>query len=356
MAQIDSPSDFTRRENGLRLVRRMYLPRTIGLALGAVAIGGVLQANGASRAAWAALFATTFVWPHVAQFLGRRSRDPYRTELRCLTVDSAFGGAWIAAMQFNLLPSTVLVMMLTMDKIAVGGPAFLGSCAGWMAIACGAVALALGFQANVHTSMTQIVACLPLLVLYPIVVGITTYRLARTVREQNRQLAEISRTDGLSGLLNRRYWEEVVSAEFQRCRRAGRSASLLMIDIDHFKSVNDQHGHPAGDEVIRSVAALLRDALREQDLAGRYGGEEFGVALPETGAAGAEAIAERIRKRIEGAVLERSAGIRRTASIGIAEIDAGDASHIEWIARADRALYSAKARGRNRSELFEPVK
>ena len=127
-----------------------------------------------------------------------------------------------------------------------------------------------------------------------------------------------------------------------------------MLDIDHFKSINDQYGHPAGDEVIRKVAEILRGSLRGDDVPGRYGGEEFGVLLPDTPEAGAEVIAERIRRRIERAALGRP-GLRATASIGIAEIRTRDVDYTVWISQADRALYAAKERGRNRSVRFQPT-
>jgi diguanylate cyclase len=346
-----APQFNLRREQGLRFVRRMYLPRVVGLALGGVAIAGVLIANGAHPGIWAALFVSAILWPHIALLLGTRSRNPFRTELRSLIVDSALGGAWIALMQFNLLPSVVILIMLSMDKMAVGGARFLLRCTVALLLACAAVSAVLGFEVRPYTSMVQIIGSLPLLVLYPLVVGLTTYRLARRLREQNQLLSEESRADGLSGLLNRRHWEEAVAAGFERCVRTARPASLLMLDLDHFKSINDRHGHPAGDEVIRGVAAILRESLREDDVPGRYGGEEFGVLLPDTAAAGAEVIAERVRKRIESASLSKS-GLRVTASIGIAELEPEDVEHTAAISRADRALYAAKERGRNRTVLF----
>jgi diguanylate cyclase len=341
-----------RHEQGLRFVRRMYRPRTLGLALGGIAIAGVLLVKDAHPALWLALFLSAIVWPHIALLLGERSPNPYRAELRSLMVDSALGGAWIALMQFNLLPSMVILIMLSMDKMAVGGLRFLGRCTAVLLAACLLTAAASGFEVQPYTSMIQIIGCLPLLVAYPIVVGITTYRLARRVRDQNQLLSEMSRTDGLSGLLNRRYWEEAAAAQFQRCRSTGQPAAVLMLDIDHFKGINDRHGHPAGDDVIRNVAKILRDSLREHDVPGRYGGEEFGVVLPETAAAGAEVIAERVRRRIEAAALAHP-GIRATVSVGIAEIESHDADYGAWIAHADRALYAAKERGRNRSVRFE---
>src|SRR5258706_481015 len=142
----------------------------------------------------------------------------------------------------------------------------------------------LRFAQRMHrlSSTVERLASLPLLVAYPIVIGLTTYRLARRVRSQNQTLAALSSIDGLSRLLNRSHWESVVASEFQRCRRIGHPSSVIMIDIDDFKKINDRHGHPVGDVVIRKVAELLRGSLRLHDVAGRYGGEEFGGVLPGT--------------------------------------------------------------------------
>jgi diguanylate cyclase (GGDEF)-like protein len=130
----------------------------------------------------------------------------------------------------------------------------------------------------------------------------------------------------------------------------------MMLDIDHFKAVNDVHGHQAGDAALQAVAAILQDTLRLSDCAGRYGGEEFGVVLPGINADGASAIAERIRRRIEQAVVEQRRGLQVTVSIGFAALTPDDNDHGAWIARADRALYAAKAAGRNRCMGQHPQK
>jgi diguanylate cyclase len=339
-----------RREEGLRFVRRMYLPRVVGLACGALCIGGVLWTNGASAAAWIALALSCLAWPHLAFQLARRALDPYRGELRNLTLDSALGGAWIAAMQFNLLPSVVIFSMLAMDKISVGGTSLLARCLAAQLAAAALVIAAFGLQLSPHTTMLQIVCALPLLVGYPFAVGFVNHRLTRRVRAQNVLLEELSRTDALSRLPNRGHWEEAVAVAARRCRASGKQAALMMVDIDYFKAINDRYGHLAGDDVIRAVAGILRDCLRGDDLAGRYGGEEFGVLLPDTPQPGAEATAERVRARVEEAVLESELGIRGTVSIGVAFFSMEDASHLQWIQRADRALYAAKHAGRNRVE------
>jgi diguanylate cyclase len=308
----------------------------------------VLLEQGAPIWALVLLVANGFLWPHAAYFVASRSRDPYRAETRNLLADSALGGAWIAAMHFNLLPSVMLASMLAMDKISVGGWRLFGRALAVQGAACVAVGAATGFAFDPMPTPTILYACLPLLVAYPIAVGVVTYRLSRRVREQNRQLGTISRTDGLTGLLNRTYWERSVSAELKRHRRHDSPAALMMLDIDHFKSINDRYGHLTGDEVIQNVAALLHAALREQDIPGRYGGDEFGVLLPDTDLAGAAAIAERIRSQIAAADMQSAAGVRCGVSIGIALADGPGDDVRQWIARADRALYRAKAQGRNR--------
>jgi len=345
---------MNRHDEGRRFALRMYLPRTVGLLLGAFAVGGGLYESAAPTWLWLLLLVNVLGWPHLAYAIAVRSRNPHRAELRNLMTDSALGGAWIAAMQFNPAPSVILVTMLAMDKAAVGGLRFLARCLLAQTATLIVVAAAAGIEPTLEPSgMTARLGAVPLLVIYPVLVALTAHRLARRVRAQNRLLAALSQTDGLTQLMNRAAWEEMAGAEMRRCRTSGSTATLLMLDIDHFKAINDRHGHPAGDAVLRAVARIVRDTLRDEDLPGRYGGEEFCIVLPNTGEAGAAVAAERLRTRIEGAVLERRARIRATVSIGFAELAPEDSDCATWIARADRALYAAKAAGRNRCVRFE---
>jgi diguanylate cyclase len=335
-------------EEGQRFARRMYLPRALGLALGGICIGGGLWEQNAPAWIWALMLLNVLGAPHLAYWRAMRSRDPYRAELGNLTLDSIYGGVWIAVMHFNLAPSVILFAMLAMDKAAVAGPKFLARCLAAQAAA--AIAVAVLFQIEPEFLQSGIVARLasvPLLVVYPIMVGLTAYRLARRVRQQNRELAALSSTDGLTRLPNHTAWLEAVEREFARAKRESGSMAVLMLDLDHFKSVNDRHGHPAGDEVLRGVAEAVRESLRQHDIPGRYGGEEFGVLLPGSDEAGAEVIAERIRKKIEWASF--AGELKVTASIGCAAIQASDLFAASLVARADRALYEAKAAGRNRA-------
>jgi diguanylate cyclase (GGDEF)-like protein len=158
-------------------------------------------------------------------------------------------------------------------------------------------------------------------------------------------------TDELTGLSNQRRFRGLIAKEDERARRFGHDLSLLILDIDDFKQVNDTHGHLKGDEVLRMVGRVLGEESRGVDEPARYGGEEFAVALPETGLAGAAELAERIRSRIESELLPGADGadpLRVTASIGAASMPVSAATARDLIAAADAALYEAKRAGKNR--------
>jgi diguanylate cyclase (GGDEF)-like protein len=168
------------------------------------------------------------------------------------------------------------------------------------------------------------------------------------------RLAEGALQDALTGLYNRRHLDERLGSELAAAQRHGRPLSLLMVDIDHFKDVNDAHGHLAGDETLKMVAFVLRGAVRKEDVLARYGGEEFVVIARETGLDGARALAERIRRAVEksrcswqGTELGVTVSIGVTVSVGLTEYVPGR-SEREFVEAADRALYAAKQQGRNR--------
>jgi diguanylate cyclase (GGDEF)-like protein len=160
---------------------------------------------------------------------------------------------------------------------------------------------------------------------------------------------ESARRDALTGVFNRRCFEERLSEEYYRTRRYGAPLSLVMLDIDHFKRVNDVHGHLAGDEVLRVIAARISEAVRMSDVFARYGGEEFGLILPQTEMPGALAVAEKLRELVAVApVPYKDARLDITISCGVAQAAAEHATYEELIRLADAALYRAKQAGRNR--------
>jgi diguanylate cyclase (GGDEF)-like protein len=168
------------------------------------------------------------------------------------------------------------------------------------------------------------------------------YRLASDLRQ-------LAATDALTGLLNRGSLEKELSRQVALAERNGAALALAMIDVDHFKKINDGYGHPAGDEVLRQLAALMQSLARQGDVVGRYGGEEFCIVLPGTDAHAAAVLAERLRQRYADLrVPWDGAWLNGTVSIGIADVTAVGCAVMPLIAAADRALYQAKAAGRNR--------
>ncbi len=165
----------------------------------------------------------------------------------------------------------------------------------------------------------------------------------------NDELKVASRIDGLTGLFNRRYWQERFEQAYKLAKRREKPSTALMLDIDHFKKVNDTYGHQAGDSVIQSLAHLIKRCVRETDLAGRYGGEEFAVILTDSAVDNAVTVAERLRRLAEHSQVEHEGQIIKfNISGGLAEFSPLCDSPMEWLERADQALYQAKQTGRNK--------
>ncbi|WP_070331645.1 diguanylate cyclase RoeA [Pseudomonas aeruginosa] len=174
------------------------------------------------------------------------------------------------------------------------------------------------------------------------------------LEEKNRQLEYLAGHDPLTGLFNRREFDQLVLMELARIARQPQPLSLLMVDLDHFKYINDRYGHPFGDEVIRHAANLLRGNTRSSDSVARLGGEEFLLLLPDTAEQQARSLAEKLRERLEGTPLATQDGVLcLTASFGVASLDGGgQASYEQLYSAADQALYRAKSSGRNRVEVI----
>lgn len=167
-------------------------------------------------------------------------------------------------------------------------------------------------------------------------------------------LCELSSRDALTGLANRRQFELALDREVDRVARSGEPALLLMLDIDHFKAVNDTHGHAVGDLLLQAVARTLQDSVRPMDTVARYGGEEFAIVLPNCSPAFALTVAERIREGVDARALSLASGrvLRATVSVGGAFAPPWVRSSGKlWIERADAQLYRAKGAGRNRTSL-----
>jgi diguanylate cyclase (GGDEF)-like protein len=219
-------------------------------------------------------------------------------------------------------------------------------------VRCSGAILLLGTQENRHDSHLQTE-------MFTVTTDLSVMmreaaRTNRELKEANETIERLARTDALTGLANRRTLDEAFQREIARAERLGECLSVIIGDLDHFKSINDQYGHVTGDQVLARAAAVFGSQLRPYDLAARYGGEEFVLLLPGTSTDGAIAIAERIRKEV-AEIKVPSCPRQITVSLGVASWMTGEAPE-ELVARADAALYNAKSTGRNRVEAATSVR
>nr|BFD41119.1 diguanylate cyclase [Pseudomonas sp. FFPRI_1] len=339
---------------GLSLARRLYKSRTLGLALGFLCVGAGMLALQPAPWVWGLMLFNAFAWPHLAYQWARLARVPFRAEHRNLLLDSLMGGFWVAAMHFNPLPTTTTLGMMAMHNMALGGVRFFF--AGCAAQALGiAIALWLfGVSFVTQSSPMQVYACLPMLTLYPLSLGYICYQQAVTLGRHKRELLALSRTDSLTGLLNHGAWKDQLEIEFQRCRRQAQGGAIALIDIDHFKAINDTYGHVAGDVVLRQLSRILRQNLRASDQAGRYGGDEFCVILPDVPLEHAAELMEALRGRFGALGYEQSPALQVSLSIGLAAFNPEHGDAMGWLNDADQALYAAKTGGRNNVTCHPP--
>src|SRR5450830_1753711 len=263
----DSPSPEELIGKGVRFVKRIHKLRVIGLSIGFFCVAAGFLQNPVGWPLWALLIFHGYIWPHVAYRVALNSKIPYRTERMNLVADTGFGGFWIIAMLGSVFG--VLIGLSLLD-----------------------------FRFAPESDLYTVVACLPMLALYPLALGKSTYDMSKKLAERSREFETVSQRDGLTGLLNRRYWESLLIEEFDACHEKKRSSCLLLLDIDHFKNINDTHGHLVGDEVLKNFSLLLKENLRTDDLIGRYGGEEFVVILQDISLREAETLAARLIEQV----------------------------------------------------------
>jgi diguanylate cyclase len=333
---------------GLSFARRIYLPRTVGLGVGFFSVAAAIYPLQPAAWVWVLMLLNGFAWPHVAYQLSRLSALPYSAERRNLLYDSIAGGFWAGAIGLNPLPAVSILAMMAMNNMACGGqPLFWRGCVAQLfGLLIAYVVLSPTFI-SVSTPL-QTAAALPVLSLYPLAVGLICYHLAIKLSEHKHALGKLSRTDSLTGLLNHGAWKDLLQIEFGTCQALSRSTTIALLDIDHFKDINDTHGHIVGDDVLKQLSVELIKNLRDTDLAGRYGGDEFCVILPNTQLSQATEILERLRVIVSNYHDSRIPTLSMSLSIGIATYSTHLTDAGMWLNEADKALYAAKTTGRNK--------
>jgi diguanylate cyclase len=351
--------------------------RSAAFAMLFAVLGSHMVSRNYSAWVWSLLALQFFVYPHLIYWRALRARDGTRAELNNLVLDALLFGVWAAALQFPLWISFTLFISITVNHAAfLGLPGIFPSLA---ALICGTlIPISVhGLRLSPTTDWPTTLLCIASLSTYLLAVASAAFsrnhklQMARkqlrlgehTLNEVNTelqrqlevigalqtQLSEQANRDPLTGLYNRRYMDATLARELARCEREGQPLSLMMIDIDHFKQVNDSHGHPAGDEVLKSLATLLQKQARTADAVCRYGGEEFLLLLPNMPSDITWQRAEQWRRDFAAShVLYNGVRLQATLSVGLACYPSQGRTAQELIRGADRALYCAKTQGRNR--------
>lgn len=337
--------------SGTRFSRRVRLARIVGLGALFFPIASVLVTHFLPGSWWLLLVGWAFVWPHLAWQLACRSAHPHDRECFNLKIDAIIAGIWIGLMGINALPTAALIMMIGMNMMGSGGCRLFIT--GMVMTALSAlVTLQLSGKGVMFTpEPSEWWLTLPILIIYPMLFAWVCHQTAMRLAEHKQRLELMSTRDGMTGVFNRRHWETLLRNEFDLCRRRHRVATILLIDIDHFKSINDTWGHDVGDEAIIAITRQLQMTLRAGDYIGRFGGDEFAVIMSDTPAESAIAAMSRVHERLTTMPLPGAPAQRLRISVGVAPWGKQFTHYREWLKAADVALYKAKNAGRGRTEV-----
>ncbi len=318
---------------------------------------------------WSLIALQLLVYPHVAFWWARRSPNSQHAEIRNLTVDCLLFGLLVAALHFPLwIAFTVYIASTLNITLSRGVGGLIRSQLAFLGGVLIATSL-LGWHVSASTEWPATIVCLIGNAVYMISIGLTASTrnhqlrdtretLRRIEQDLKTQLSEIqilqnkleeqATRDPLTSLYNRRYLESIVARELARCKREKLPLALMMIDVDHFKKVNDTYGHPGGDVVLQALATLLQESVRVTDVACRYGGEEFLLLLPSMSPDMAVVRADQWRMSFAAQVaMSGDMRMQATVSVGISNYPQDGDTLAELTRCADLALYRAKHEGRN---------
>lgn len=298
---------------------------------------------------WILVVSSCLFWPVTAYAHTFFTKNSYLGEWRNIHIDAVLCGTFAAILGFPLAPTCFLFMITAMVFISIAGLAGLLRSLMLFFAAAVAVHVSRGGEIQLATSLDVLAVTLGCIIAFSFYHSFVAYNVMQRRKKQSALLEEISRLDGLSGLHNRGYWESAVQREFDECALSSKSSVILLIDIDHFKQINDGKGHVVGDTVIGVLGRMIKQSIRPQDIAGRYGGDEFGIILCDIDVERASEIAERLRENIyKNSCDENGVGIHFTVSVGVQGFSNAFKAYSSWVAAADDSLYAAKDSGRNR--------
>ncbi len=345
---MNSKSSSARTLNAARLPKQVYLPRVLGMGLGALCICAALLDQTRPDWVWILTFIGGFAWPHLAYLHSSRAKKSGHAEKFNLMIDAALTSFALYAIGFSIVLSAIGITLTAMNNLAVGGVRLWAK--GCIATLAGLMVTAAFLPLEFRPASSLLVqsATMLLVIMYLIAFAWTMWRMANSLQESRDALHVLSQTDALSGLKNRGAFESALGEKFAALQAGHGKArtALLFIDLDHFKQINDESGHAAGDGVLRAMGWALKSEIREEDVAARYGGDEFAVLLDQADESGAFAFLDRIKTRIQSTALSENSAIPLTWSTGVSMFVESMPSPAAWVAQADAALYKVKERER----------
>lgn len=325
---------------GVAFARRVYGPRALGCVLSFLFVAVTIYPG--SWVLWLPMLLNGFVWPLLAYQVAVRASSAYRAELFNLRLDCLFAGCWVVVMQFSLLPSVLLISMVTMNSVAAKGLGFMLQ--GLLLNLLGGllVGAALGFEIETQMPGRVIWACIPALMLYPLIVGLACYRLAQQLFAQQKALSIVSSSDG-SSLIDLDRWLYDLAQVFHRCRCGTAQASLAYIRIDDFDVLRQRHGNLVAKALSIRLGHLIQHRVRGTDLLSRQVSGEFWVLFPQARRFAAQALIERIEEGFRQLSSEVDTVPDVRIRLGLVEFSAHLESEHEWqeLARAHSFLTDA---------------
>lgn len=339
------------RQNGLRFISQMRFLRTVGLATLFFPLADGLVAHSIELFWWVLLVMWVFLWPQLAWNIACRAAAPRHSELNNVKADGVVAGFWIGILEMNPLIALAVLVVVGLNFLGAGGMKIFIS--GMLLLLISVLitselfAVSMSFMST-HTNFFWVI---PAVMLYPFVFSCVSYYTVLELIRDKQKLKETSSRDGMTGIYNRTHWDRLVYDEFETCRQSGVQAIVMLIDIDHFKKINDTWGHDAGDEAIMTFSKALQSSLRKDDICGRLGGDEFAVFMRDVSPLNALAVMSRIRRSLKDVPLAGAARVQLGISVGVAILTPGTDNCQAWIKKADMALYHAKEAGRNRTKI-----
>lgn len=332
-------------------VKRIFVMRQMGTFLCFISFAAVFSYLQYSIFLYIILAINAFIWPVFAYYYAKRAHDMVKVTNITLVVDAAFGGIWVAVMQMSPMPSLIIIAILISDRYIAGGAKILKRSIIALLSGFFIVWTILGFKVNLQFNAFMVWASIPLATIYMLSLSVVTRNLSAQLIKKNREFERIALTDPSLDIPNRRLFEQRLQATFMQAQRNNTPAHLMLLDVDHFKSINDTFGHEMGDYFLSEISTVLRRLIGPKDTPARFGGDELAVIVVDLSNDEILQLAEAIREATRKIRIKSDQQFEITISIGIASVENMNTVS-EWFSLADRALYAVKRQGRDGVQLY----